>query len=186
MRIIVLLCLLATLFGVSEPRAADCPASDVSCWQQKAEQGDSTAQVALGMRYFLGLDFAQDYQLALEWFRKAAKQGHSAAQYGLGGMYAFGNGVPQDYQQAATWFRKAAEQGLAKSQFSLGEMYTFGHGVPQDYVQAHKFYNLAAARLTGEAQEEAARRRAGLAKKMTPQQIAEAQRLASEWKPKSD
>ncbi len=53
---------------------------------------------------------------------------------------------------------------------------TAGHGVPQDYVQAHMWYSLAAERSSpGEDRVEA---------KMSPEQIAEAQRLAREWKPK--
>ena len=82
------------------------------------------------------------------------------------------------------WSRLAAEQGLANAQFLLGFMYATGKGVAQDYVQAHKWINLAASRTTGEAQD----RRSGrgeLAKKMTASQVAEAQRLAREWQPKT-
>ncbi len=63
---------------------------------------------------------------------------------------------------------------------SLGFMYEEGHGVPQDYVQAHMWFNLAAA----DGQASAIEGRDVIAKKMTPEQIAEAQRLAREWKPK--
>jgi len=86
---------------------------------------------------------------------------------------------PQDYAQAAAWFRKAADQGLAAAQNNLGLVYYNGHGVPQDYAQAHKWFNLAAA--SGDA--DAVSNRDRVAAKMTPAQIAEAQRLASEWKP---
>jgi TPR repeat protein len=60
-------------------------------------------------------------------------------------------------------------------------MYANGHGVPQDYVLAHMWFNLAAA--TGMV-ETAAADRDMVAAKMTPAQIAEAQKLAREWKPK--
>ena len=56
-------------------------------------------------------------------------------------------------------------------------MYDRGQGVLQDYVQAHMWYNLAAA----QNQENAIRLRDSLTKLMTPEQIAEAQRLAAEW-----
>jgi hypothetical protein len=59
-------------------------------------------------------------------------------------------------------------------------MYDNGLGVPQDYVIAHMWFNLAAA--GGEIG--APKARAGVAEKMTPAQIAEAQELAREWKPK--
>ncbi|MEW6489913.1 MAG: hypothetical protein AB1578_18640 [Thermodesulfobacteriota bacterium] len=60
-------------------------------------------------------------------------------------------------------------------------MYGKGEGVPQDYAEAHKWYNLAASGLTGEDRDRAARNRDHVAEKMTPAQIAEAQRLAREW-----
>ena len=59
-------------------------------------------------------------------------------------------------------------------------MYHFGQGVTQDYVQAHMWYSLAAAR----GEKEASGWRDLLAEQMTPEQIAEAQKLAGEWKPK--
>ena len=70
----------------------------------------------------------------------------------------------------------------------LARIYRDGKGVPQDYVQAHKWFNLSASRLTTESvakyRREDAEARDSLAKHMTAAQIAEAQRLAREWKPK--
>ncbi len=64
-------------------------------------------------------------------------------------------------------------------------MYQSSRGVTQDYVQAHMWYNLAAARLPpGEARDMAVSNRDQIKKLMTPAQVAEAQRLAREWKPK--
>ena len=81
--------------------------------------------------------------------------------------------------------RKAAEQGNALGQVNLGTMYDHGHGVPQDYVQSHMWYNLAASHAEDAATREmAVKNRGDVAAKMTPDQIAEAQRMASEWKPK--
>jgi uncharacterized protein len=59
--------------------------------------------------------------------------------------------------------------------------------VPQDYVQAHMWLNLAAAKATPVAGHNiAGEARDGIATKMSPAQIAEAQRLAREWKPKPE
>ena len=75
-----------------------------------------------------------------------------------------------------------AEQGNADAQYNLGARYAYGSGVPQDDVQAHIWYNLAASRLqTDLLRESSARSRDEVAKRMTPEQIAEAQRLAREW-----
>ncbi len=85
-----------------------------------------------------------------------------------------------DYDEAATWHRRAAEQGYADGQFNLGLKYANGEGVPQDFVQAHMWFNLAGA----QGRIQAAKNRDIVAKSMTPAQIAEAQKLAREWKPK--
>ena len=56
---------------------------------------------------------------------------------------------------------------------------------PQDYVEAHKWFNLAAAHPANPTDgEKATKNRYLVASKMTPAQIAEAQKLAREWKAK--
>ena len=95
-------------------------------------------------------------------------------------MYAHGDGVPKDAVQAVSWYRKAAEQGNASAQANLGLMYYRGEGVPKDYVTAYMWRNLAAA----QGEEIAKKARDALEKDMTPAQIAEAQKLSREWKPK--
>ena len=88
----------------------------------------------------------------------------------------------QDYAAALAMWRPLAEQGVARAQHLLGHMYANGESVPQDYVLAHMWFNLAAAQGDADAGRPAAAR-AAVAEKMTPDQIAEAQRLAREWKP---
>ena len=126
-----------------------------------------------------------DYATALRELRPLAEQGVAEAQLNLALMYANGRGVPQDYAEAMKWYRKAAEQGHAEAQVNLGIMYQNGKGVPQDYVQAHLWYNIAASRFPpGENRDTAVNNRDDVAKKMTPAQISEAQKLAREWRPK--
>jgi len=155
-------------------------AQAVKWFRKAAEQGDAAAQYNLGIMYGKGLGVPQDYAKAERWYRKAAEQGRATAQYFLGVQYAEGQGVPQDYAEAVKWFRKAAEQGDAAAQFNLGVRYGKGQGVPQDYVRAHMWTNLAAA----QGQEFAAKNRDIMDKRMTRAQIAEAQRLAQNWRPK--
>ncbi len=149
-------------------------------FRQLADQGNARAQFSLGVMYNKGQGMTQDYAEAMRWYRKAADQDYVLALYNLGLMYSKGQGVPQDYAEAARWYRKAAEQGYSAGQTRLGDMYVLGQGVAQDYVQAHMWFNLAAAR--GLKLAKVNRNR--LAKQMTPEQIAEARRLAREWKPK--
>ena len=149
-------------------------------WRPLAEQGDARAQYNLGVLYRKGRGVPQDDVQARQWYEKAAAQGQGKAQYNLGTLYLNGSGVPKDYQQALRWFRMAADQGEALAQTKIGIMYDDGQGVPHDFVQAHKWYNLAATN----GDKPAAELRDALAKQMTPAQIAEAQQLAREWKPK--
>jgi TPR repeat protein len=118
-----------------------------------------------------------DYDTALHEWRPLAEEGNSAAQYNLGVMYDTGQGVPLDYKEAVKWYRKAASQGDSGSQVNLGVMYLLGHGVLQDYVQAHMWFNIAGA--NGDAT--GINNRDIVTEKMTPGQIAEAQKLAREW-----
>ncbi len=145
-----------------------------------AEQGDAKAQFHLGLMYANGEGVPQDYQEAVKWYRRAAEQGDARAQSNLGLMYDKGQGVPQAYQEAVKWYRRAAEQGRPSAQYNLASMYYSGQGVPQDYVLAHMWTNLAAS----QGGEKAVKKRDKIATKMTPDQIAKAQRLAREWKPK--
>ncbi len=59
-------------------------------------------------------------------------------------------------------------------------MYYNSQGVVQDYVQAHMWFNLAGA----QGDKQAAKNRDIVAKRMTPAQIAEAQRRAGKWRPR--
>jgi S1-C subfamily serine protease len=95
-------------------------------------------------------------------------------------MYEAGRGVTRDYAAAARWYHKAADQGAGGAQAQLGFMYEEGRGVPQDYISAHTWLNLAAT----DGYEGAAWYRDILSAKMTPAQLAEAQRRAAEWRPR--
>jgi hypothetical protein len=139
-----------------------------------AEQGDAKAQSRLGFMYLTGQGVAQSDTEAAKWYRRAADQGDPAAQDSLGSMYY----AAQNYVEAAKWTRLAAEQGHFAAQAALGLMYANGQGVPQDYVLAHMSYNLASVH-----DQDAIKARDGIAAKMTPEQIAEAQRMAREWRP---
>jgi hypothetical protein len=66
----------------------------------------------------------------------------------------------------------------------VARMYADGRGVPQNFVLAHVWYSLSAA-TAGDFRQLAEWRRTELAKKMTPTQVAEAQGLATAWKPKA-
>jgi TPR repeat protein len=147
-------------------------------WYRKAaEQGHGYAQCRLGVAYHYGEGVAQDHGQAASWFRKAAEKGIDEAQFLLGLMYQFARGVPRDFTQANNLFRKAAVQGYAGGQAMLGYNYEHGNGVPQDFVLAYAWLNLAAS----QGEENTRAGRDSVAEKLTPSELAEAQRLSSRW-----
>jgi uncharacterized protein len=147
-----------------------------------AEQGEANAQSQLGAMYTFGDGVPHDTEQGAMWYRKAAEQGNANAQNKLGLMYAFGIGTPKDGAQSLFWYRKAAEQGDASAQFTLGLMYYDGAGVPENYMTSHMWFNLAASGAGNpELRNQAAKSRDGVATKMAPDQITEAQRMESEW-----
>ena len=82
-----------------------------------------------------------------------------------------------NFELSWKWFCLAANQGYRKAQYAVGNFYRSGLGpVTQDPIKAYVWYNLA-----GDAGN--ARSKDKLASEMTPDQIAEAERLLTEWQP---
>ena len=118
----------------------------------------------------------QEYDKALQLWTPLADDGNAQAQFGLGALFAFGR---KDEAEGLKWSRRAADQGYPRAEHYMAFLYGVGLHVPQDYVLSYMWDNLAAAQ-----DEKGARlSRDNLAAKMTPEQIAEAQRLSREWKP---
>ena len=103
-----------------------------------------------------------------------------------------------NYVIAMKWWRRAADRGNPSAQMKLAYFLGEGRGgTPTDYTQAYKWYDIAASivgakidRLPVAASHNGEKDnsdqlwyRDQVAKHMTPEQIAEAQRLAREWKP---
>lgn len=146
-----------------------------------AEEGDAGAQFWVGQMYDLGRGAPQNLAQASLWYRRAAEQGNVMAQHNLGHMYETGEGTKaSEYSlsAAASWYRRAAERDYKPSQANLGALYAAGRGVRRDFVEAYMWMLLAGSI--------AENNREALAKRMTPQQIATAERQAKEWKPKRD
>ena len=62
-------------------------------------------------------------------------------------------------------------------------MYGEGLGVPQDNLAAQMWLSLATARISEDARDAVITARDAIAEEMTPEQIAEAERLARDWRP---
>jgi len=147
-----------------------------------ADRGHAEAQYLLGVMYAAGRGAPQDVVKGAGWFRLAAEQGHVIAQYELGLRYGLGLGVREDFSESARWYRLAADQGNVDAQYILGVLYSLGKGVPRDFVVGYMWFDLAAAQGDKIAHEKQRK----LAEKMTTVQLADAQRLAREWKAKEE
>lgn len=158
--------------GITQASAAD----GLVAGKKSNGQESSLHQVNTGVRYLLGMGVLQDYEKAVEWFRKGAAQDDPMAQYNLGRMYEQGKGVTQDKQQAFDWYLKAAEQGLPLAEIVIGDFYALGNGVPQDEVRAYAWYSQAAEG----GNRDAAKLLEDMSSKLSPEQLSQAKALAAE------
>jgi TPR repeat protein len=108
-----------------------------------------------------------------------ALQGDAPSQRKLGVMYYLGQGMDPDYEMAYSWLGKAADQGEDVAQVFLGVMNVEGQGVPHNKAAAHMWFSLSAQ----QGNKNARIRLDELVPKMTPEEIAEAETLAENWKP---
>jgi tetratricopeptide (TPR) repeat protein len=153
----------------------------VRLYRLAADQGLAAAQFQLSRKYFSGEGVPRNPAEGVRLCLLAARQDDANAERSMGILYLSGlNGVTQNYAESVKWYTLAAEQGLPSAQSELGNLYASGTGVPQDYVRAHMWFNLSAA----QGYERAINYRDKIASQMTPEQIAEAQKLAREWKPR--
>jgi TPR repeat protein len=127
----------------------------------------------------------------LDDIRRTAELGDAQAQFQLGYIYEGGMLVPQNSTEAIKWYSSAANQRYGPAQYSLGVMYAYDTNVPRDNVRAYMWFSLAASELSPAdppvwySNGLAVPERNLVARKMTPEQIAQAQKLASEWAPPS-
>ncbi|NOQ79367.1 MAG: hypothetical protein GQ546_08200 [Gammaproteobacteria bacterium] len=85
----------------------------------------------------------------------------------------------QDYSSASSEFEKLSHKNDSDAQYMLGYMYATGKGFLQDYIEAHKWFNLAASN----GNQDAVKARNGVERRMSKEQIAQAQKQARAWKP---
>ena len=120
-----------------------------------------------------------DFGKAVHEWRALANKDDPEAEFRLAGMYERGEGTPARLDQAASWYRKAAYQGHGQAQYAFGLLLEQGKGIAQDYVLAHVWLKLATLTNEDKAHDQLEQ----LTAKMTPEQIAEAQRVVKEWAP---
>jgi len=165
-------------------------------WLTKAaNKGYSFAQFKLAMASIMTEDASSLARFDQEKIiKKSAEQGHYSAQSVLGVLYTNEDRLlGPDYKEGKRWLIKAAEQGkgewgLFPPFVLLGDLYAKGPGdIPKNYVMSYMWYSIAPMAdsssevwLFGTGNE-ARKKRDAIELKMTPDQVAEAQKLASSW-----
>jgi hypothetical protein len=162
-------------------------------WCRKAaDHGHANAQFNLGICYDSGEGVVKDEVEAAKWYRKAAEQGHANAQLLLGMCYAEGRGVVKEEAEAVKWYRKSAKQGISDAQCYLGMCYIEGQGASKDYVEAYAYLKIASNSCRNVSDDISKGNNPGiaiyeiiegidlLAKKMTPEEVAAAQKRTME------
>jgi TPR repeat protein len=105
----------------------------VESLQLAADEGSAEAQAWLGYIY----DYAEEDELAVQFYRAAAEKGNVRGIAGLGEMYAKGEGIEQDLDEGRRYFTRAAEMGHKESMRALIAAYEKGGlGVEPDAGQA--------------------------------------------------
>jgi TPR repeat protein len=130
--------------GIAAFNRGDLP-SAMTLYEKAAEAGSPEAQVRLAYL----LDYAEENEKAVHWYRAAADQAYPDGIAGLAGMYAKGEGVAQDTTKARELFEQAGEAGDEESIRVLIGAYEKGElGVDKDAAQA-AYWREKKARLDG-------------------------------------
>jgi TPR repeat protein len=119
-------------------------ATAIRAWLPLAEAGSAEAQNNLGHMYEEGMGVSQNYQTAMDWYRRAAEQDLPQAQHNVGLLYYNGYGVQANTREAVRWFRQSADQGLDASEYMMGLAFYEGEGVELDYKEARKWFAIGA------------------------------------------
>ncbi|MBM89109.1 MAG: hypothetical protein CMQ41_12110 [Gammaproteobacteria bacterium] len=115
-------------------------ATALRSWIPLAEEGVPEAQNNVGHMYEKGQGVAQNYSVAMQWYRRAAESELAEAQLNIGLLYYYGYGVATNHREAVSWFRLAAENELPEAEYMLALSYEQGTGISLDYREARRLF----------------------------------------------
>lgn len=154
-------------------------------WYRKAaEQGLVITQVVLAKIYEGGYHVPQDYAEAAKWYLMAAERGDLNSQETIALFYWSGKGIPANRVRAHMWANLAVvgEQSYSEDRVSALNAINAGPGTPEEKGLAIQILSIKRPERSSFAEMVFGMRKS-IEASMTPAQIAEAQRLAREWKP---
>ena len=176
-----------------------------------ANKGDAEAQYHVGMMYNNGIGTQQDPKQAFEWFKKSTASNDPLGAYKLGCYYAgqFAGVVATDpdealkyklvaakagyalaqhdvanlydrrgnSEEALKWWKRAGDQGYPGALFGLSRLYSAGKGAPKDLSLSYAYFKLSKLAPAKNVNEMAAL--------LSEQELKNAEKLVSEWKPRT-
>lgn len=126
---------------------------------------------------------AGDYDTAMKVYRELADQGDARGVFWMGYLNHYGHGVKKDQVEAYRLFLKSAGMGDVKARQYLGIMTQKGEGTPVNLVTAHMWYSLFYRDTDNNRDRPYTRDTLNkMERKMSPEDIAQAKKLAAEWK----
>jgi uncharacterized protein len=110
-------------------------------WRPAALKGDSDAQFNLGQAYKLGRGVKVDFNVALDWYRRAAEQGHLQASDSYGHLLHYQGKV----SDALPYLQSSADRGEPRAQYLLGTELFNGVHMQKDWVRAYALMTRASS-----------------------------------------
>ena len=157
---------------------------------RRAEEGDQGAAARVAYFYRAGIGTERDPEKAVYWYERAGERGW----FWLGDMYAEGRDVPRSPDRAAAYYLKAAETGDPLAMYSLGCLHAERKVSAPAAVEGYMWLRLAHERGSRsgacsrhiECDERAIKDTPGCRKTLEsalkPEQRAEAERRADDWR----
>ena len=173
-------CLLALDYANGEGVKMD--KVEAARWLKRAaDQGLAEAQQDLGLCFANGDGVERSDVEAANWYRKAGTQGLPDAQCALGTCYLEGTGVPKDIPKGSSGFRWRLSRALRPRKRSWAVVIPRAKASPRIPC---KLTNGSTWRQAGGDVGDDARVDLAMTERfLTPEQVAEGQRLAREFKP---
>lgn len=97
-------------------------ANSFESMKREAENGNATAQLALGTFYIEGAFAKSDIKEGIKWLEKSAEQEHPYAQYLLGMIYCANEFGVFDYELGKSYLTRAARNGSKEAEEMLAEL----------------------------------------------------------------
>jgi hypothetical protein len=153
-------------------------AKALELYKKSTDKGYPKAFYNIGVMYTRGEAVPQNFAEAAKWYQLAAAKGNADGQYSHGANYLSGIGVEKNVGEALRWINLAASQNYVPAQLFFALAYQEGKIVEKDYVRSLMWLNILA--VSGD--QKLIDTRNHLSKNLTPQQVANAQDLATQCK----